>query len=70
MERRNNKKSLLTATQVAKRLNIHINTVRRWTNKGILPAYRVGPRGDRRFKRDDIALFLQESTNLGTKTKP
>jgi DNA-binding transcriptional MerR regulator len=37
-----------------------MNTVRRWSNQGILRAYRLGPRGDRRFKREDIALLLLE----------
>ena len=50
--------SMLTVRQVAKRLNIHINTVRRWSNKGIIKSYRIGPRGDRRFRSEDIALLL------------
>ena len=52
--------SMLTAREVARLLNVHINTVRRWNGKGVLKAYRVGPRGDRRFSREDIALFLVE----------
>lgn len=44
----------LRTSDVAHLLNIHINTVRRWSNKGILKSYRIGPRGDRRFKRKDI----------------
>jgi hypothetical protein len=28
--------------------------VRRWADKGILKVYRIGSRGDRRFKREDI----------------
>ena len=52
--------SMLTVREVARLLNVHINTVRRWNGKGVLKAYRVGPRGDRRFSREDIALFLTE----------
>jgi len=33
---------LLTTTQAAELLNIHANTVRRWSNKGILATYRIG----------------------------
>jgi len=51
---------MLTVREVARLLNVHINTVRRWNGKGVLKAYRVGPRGDRRFSREDIALFLTE----------
>ncbi len=49
---------MLTSSGVAKLLNLHINTVRRWSNDGILKPYRVGPRGDRRFKREDVINFL------------
>ena len=49
---------MLTTRDVARLLNVDMNTVRRWTNKGILKAYRVGPRRDRRFVQDDITLFL------------
>ena len=54
--------SLLTTSDVARLLNIHINTVRRWSNEGKLRAYRIGSRGDRRFQQDDIAVFLAQKT--------
>ena len=43
-----NTNNMLKANEVAQLLNVHINTVRRWSNQNILKAYRVGPRGDRR----------------------
>ncbi len=49
---------MLTVREVARLLNIHSNTVRRWSNRGILRAYRITSRGDRRFRRDDIVRFL------------
>jgi len=58
MARRNGSNGLLTARQVARLLNVHVNTVRRWNDRGILKAYRIGPRGDRRFNKDDIEVFL------------
>lgn len=58
MTRRNGSNGLLTARQVARLLNVHVNTVRRWNDRGILKAYRIGPRGDRRFNKDDIEVFL------------
>jgi len=51
---------MLTTSEVAHLLNVHINTVRRWSNQGIIKAYRIGPRGDRRFQEEDIADFLRE----------
>lgn len=51
---------MLTTSDVARLLNVHINTVRRWSNQGILKAYRIGSRGDRRFRSADVASFLAE----------
>lgn len=53
---------MLTTSDVARLLNVHINTVRRWSNQGKLKAYRIGSRGDRRFQQEDIARFLSEQT--------
>ena len=49
---------MLTTSEVARILNLHINTIRRWSNQGILKAYRIGSRGDRRFKKEDIDNFF------------
>ena len=51
---------LLTVKEVARILHIHSNTVRRWSDRGLIRAYRISSRGDRRFKREDIARFLAE----------
>jgi len=53
---------MLTVSDVAYFLNVHINTVRRWSNQGILKVYRIGSRGDRRFRQEDITRFLSERT--------
>jgi excisionase family DNA binding protein len=55
---------LLTTSEVARLINVHINTVRRWSNQGILKTYRIGSRGDRRFERDDVVRFLLEKSEL------
>jgi len=59
-------KVMLTVGDVASLLGVHTNTVRCWSNSGILKAYRVGPRGDRRFRREDIDSFLtgEKAVNL------
>jgi excisionase family DNA binding protein len=51
--------TLLTVGQVARLLHIHPNTVRRWSNKGILKSYRISKRGDRRFRKEDVALLFE-----------
>ena len=57
--------SLLAVREVAQLLHIHENTVRRWSDQGIIRAYRISRRGDRRFKREDIAQFLAEFNPYG-----
>ena len=60
MANHNDIDSMLTISEVAHLLNVHINTVRRWSNQGILKSYRIGSRGDRRFRQEDIDSFLVE----------
>jgi excisionase family DNA binding protein len=55
-----NNTTMLNIEQVAHILNVHINTVRRWSNQGLLKTYRIGPRGDRRYKYDDVTRLLEE----------
>lgn len=50
--------TMLTVREVARLLHIHQNTVRRWSDRGVLRAYRINHRGDRRFVRKDIDHFL------------
>jgi predicted site-specific integrase-resolvase len=49
---------MLMVKDVAHLRNVHVSTVRRWSNKGILKVYRICPRADRRFQEEDIADFL------------
>jgi excisionase family DNA binding protein len=51
---------MLTVREVARMLNVHLNTVRRWSNLGILKSFRIGLRGDRRFLKEDVDKFLRE----------
>ena len=52
--------NMLTVREVARRLHVHPSTLRRWTNTGRIRAYRITPRGDRRYRRQDVARFLAE----------
>jgi excisionase family DNA binding protein len=51
---------MLTTGDVARIFNVHPQTVRRWSERGIIRAYRVGPRGDRKFSREDVAVLYFE----------
>ncbi len=54
--------TMLTVREVSQLLHVHSNTLRRWSDQGVLRAYRIGPRGDRRFRPEDIAVLLLEQT--------
>ena len=49
---------MLTASEVAELLHLHVNTVKRLGDRGELPFYRVCKRGDRRFRLEDVMAFL------------
>ena len=51
---------MLTATEVAEMLHLHVNTVKRLGDRGELPFYRVCKRGDRRFRLEDVMKFLAQ----------
>jgi excisionase family DNA binding protein len=57
---------MLTVKDVADLLNIHVNTVRRWSDQGILKAFRITSRGDRRFRQQDIERFLEEYNDFNS----
>ena len=52
--------NMMTIGEVARLFNVHTNTVRQWSERGILKAYRIGPRADRRFRREDVAILYFE----------
>jgi excisionase family DNA binding protein len=52
---------MLTASEVAEMLHLHVNTVKRLGDRGELPFYRVCKRGDRRFRLEDVMTFLDRN---------
>ena len=54
---------MLSLNEVASLLHIHQNTVRRWSDAGIIKAIQINQRGDRRFLKKDIELFLRNMNN-------
>jgi excisionase family DNA binding protein len=51
---------LLTTSQAAKILNVHTNTIRRWSDSKILTTFRIGARGDRRYRLRDVRQLLRK----------
>ena len=55
--------SIMTSSEVAKFLKVHLGSVRRWTRSGELKGYRLGKRGDWRYLREDVIGFLHGHNN-------
>jgi excisionase family DNA binding protein len=53
---------LMTVREVAEMLKVHPNTIRVWNNRGLIKAYRLGSRGDRRFSQAEIQDFLANNS--------
>jgi DNA-binding transcriptional MerR regulator len=51
---------LLTVREVALMLHIHSNTLRRWSDTGMIKSLRISARGDRRYRHEDIVSFIDQ----------
>lgn len=62
--------TMLSTSEVASIFDVHPNTIRRWSEQGIIKVNRVGARGDRQFKREDVAvLYLDRAIQKFLKDK-
>jgi excisionase family DNA binding protein len=50
---------LLDIAQAAALLRVSEASLRRWTNRGLLPCLRIGGRRERRFRRADLMAFVE-----------
>jgi len=53
------KMGLYTLKEACELLKVHPQTMRQWDRKGVLKAVRVGIRGDRRYRKEDIANLMK-----------
>jgi excisionase family DNA binding protein len=58
-------KEIMTCDEVAEYLRVHVSSVRRWSRSGKLTAFKVGGRGDWRFREQDVLAFLYDATTEG-----
>ncbi len=59
----NPSRGMITVSQVAQMLGVHPNTVRNWSDSGLLKTYRLGYRRDRRFRMEDVTRLLTVEQN-------
>ena len=58
--------TMLTMREACRLLNVHGNTLRRWSALGLVRAYRVGAGRQRRFRAEDIAALVVEQTRFAS----
>ncbi len=57
-----NGEMLYTATEVAGMLRVHPDTIRNWSNRGLLSPQRLGRRGDRHYSLTGLQSFIQQAS--------
>lgn len=50
---------LLRIREAAEMLGVNPETLRRWDRQGRLRAIKIGKRGDRRYRQEDITKFIK-----------
>ena len=61
---------LLTIAEVARMLRVSSCTIRNWSNSPLLHSFRLGTRGDRRFRQKDVDEFLKKGEkNANSRTR-
>ena len=48
---------MFSVSDAARILEVHPNTLRRWSDQGLITFHRVGQRGDRMFRYDDLVRY-------------
>ena len=55
--------AILTVTDVAERLQLDPETIRRYINRGDIVAYKIGK--EWRIEEDDLMEFIRRKSNVG-----
>lgn len=53
---------LITLKEACEILKVHPNTLRQWDKKGVLVAVRIGEKGIRKYRKEDILKFINKSS--------
>ena len=60
--------TMLTVGQASQIVHVHGNTLRKWSDEGLIPSYRIGQRRDRWFDLEVLLDFLAADGNRGIVT--
>ena len=58
-------KEIMTCDEVAEYLRVHVSSVRRWSRSGTITAFKVGGRGDWRYREQDVLSVLYDTSREG-----
>ncbi len=58
MKKEQKENQLLSISQVAKTFHVHQDTLRNWEKKGLITPLRIGARGDRRYRHEDLEKIM------------
>ena len=53
-------RTVVAVGEACRILHVHPNTLRKWSDSGLIPSYRIGRRRDRRFLVADLEAFLAQ----------
>ena len=62
MKKISHAKTLLSISEVSGIFGIHQDTLRNWEKKGLITPLRVGPRGDRKYRPEDIERIANDKS--------
>jgi len=62
MSKESKKKELLSIGEVANMFGIHQDTLRNWEKKGLIKPLRVGTRGDRKYRPEDLENIMGDKS--------
>jgi DNA-binding transcriptional MerR regulator len=57
------KSDMLMPALAARILSVHPSTLKRWSDAGLIRVYRITPRGDRRYKAQDVLDAVKQIRN-------
>src|SRR3989344_2317491 len=70
MNKTSKDKALLSISEVAKIFGLDKDTLRNWEKKGIITPLRVGPRGDRKYRPEDLEKIANDKSIVKTFDAP
>ena len=56
--------TIIDIHEASKLLHVSVSTLRRWSDQGVVNAFRLGSRRDRRFDKDEVLDLLRKDHHI------